>query len=71
MATKYLLNDSQHATIMAALRFWQRCGRAKPGKPKDEFYYLATDSGECAALSNEEIDRLCLYLNGGGEDVPE
>jgi hypothetical protein len=50
------------ATILAALRFWQRTP-SDYTQPEND---IATDGGETPALSIEEIDALCERLNVAG-----
>lgn len=52
-----LFNQRELATVLAALRFWQR--RCDPRDPEME---IATD-GDIEALSDSEIDTLCERIN--------
>lgn len=58
----YRLNDREHATVLAALRFWQREGRASGGHEHD----IADNGGKLKPLGVGEIDALCERLNCGG-----
>lgn len=55
------LNPRELGTVLAALRFWQRLGD-RHGGPE---LAIATDEGQLASLSDEEIDGLCERLNLG------
>jgi hypothetical protein len=48
-------NDRETATILAALRYWQREGLMSAGHEQD----IATANGRLPSLSAEEIDVLC------------
>lgn len=61
------LNDPRAlATVLAALRYWQREGLASAGHEQD----IATDSGSLAPMSAEEIDDLCESINVADPEVP-
>ena len=49
------------ATVIAALRAWQRLGRKQTLPEQD----LATDGGRLKPLSIREIDRLVVRINFG------
>jgi uncharacterized protein YaaW (UPF0174 family) len=54
----------EHATILAALRYWQRHQANSVGTGGLRFEdNIATDGGTFKALNNDEIDDLCLKLN--------
>lgn len=53
------LNDRELATVLAALRYWQRIGM--PFCPPE--WDIARDGGALAALSPAEIDLLCERMN--------
>lgn len=55
-----VLNDARSvATILAALRFWQRMG-LDTGRLEQE---IATDSGAFSMMTAAEIDELCETIN--------
>lgn len=54
------LNDRERATILAALRYWQREAWRMD---TDAEWKVATDEGRLEALSKNEIDALCEKLN--------
>jgi hypothetical protein len=55
----FSIDDREHATILAALRYWQRKGLESPA-PEDD---IATNAGTLIGLSAEEIDELCEWIN--------
>lgn len=57
------LVDSEHATILAALRFWQEAGMGEPTNRSEEFHEIATNRGEVISLDSDGIDYLCERLN--------
>lgn len=61
------LNPRQTATILAALRYWQRhqaalVGASNSAIPEDD---IATDSGTLEPMRPDEIDGLCEHINSG------
>ena len=54
------VSNREHATILAALRHWQRV----PGEALMHEDDIATNGGELEALSPPEIDELCERING-------
>lgn len=60
-ADVYRLNDREHATVLAALRYWQ-AQREEVVAEND----IATNGGTVLALTDHEIDALCERLNCGG-----
>lgn len=52
------LNRRELATVIAALRFWQR--EAADDQPE---WDIATDGGEVEPLDGDGIDKLCEDLN--------
>ncbi len=58
------MDDRQTATVLAALRYWQREGLNSSGHEIDA---IATNDGEFAAMDAEEIDTLCEEINCGIE----
>ena len=57
------LTDEQHATVLAALRFYQREGMGDPACRSEEIDDLATNGGEVTALDVVGISDLCEQLN--------
>lgn len=53
------LTERQLATILAALRYWQREGKHAGGAEQA----IASNDGELSPLSEREIDQLAEYLN--------
>ena len=54
------LSDRELATVLAALRLWQRSRQ-----PLD-LEQIATDEGSFAQLDTDEIDELCQRINCEG-----
>lgn len=54
-----LRNAEELATVLAALRMWQRC----PSHPAD-LNMIATNGDQLMPLTDAEIDELCERLNG-------
>jgi len=67
------MTDQEHATVLAALRFYQHQGLADdPGLRPDVIHDIATGGGNAsfaASLDGRGIDTLCERLNTGGEDA--
>ena len=53
------MDNRELATVLAALRYWQREGLMSAGHEQE----IATDQGAFEALSKWEIDALCEKLN--------
>lgn len=61
---QYELDDAEHATVMAALRFYQQHDQGEPGSRSDEIHDLATNGGEVmSSLNADGIDELCERIN--------
>jgi hypothetical protein len=60
-----MLNNRELATVLAALRYWQREGLMSSGGEHD----VATDGDTLEPLTTEEIDALCERINGA-PDTP-
>lgn len=54
-----ILNERETATVLAALRYWQREGLMSAGAELD----IANDGGRFRPMRGEEIDQLCERLN--------
>jgi hypothetical protein len=59
---KWSRSQRETATILAALRYWQREGLANGGHERA----IADDIGRLEALSATEIDALCERINWAG-----
>jgi hypothetical protein len=59
------MNEQERATILAALRLWQR----EPGPLPDELMDIATNQGDFGLLDAAEVDQLCERLNIGTADA--
>ena len=61
------VDNREFATIIAALRYWQRNGELDREEgtiiPPMQEYDVATDCGEFEPLTADEIDKLCEQLN--------
>ena len=68
------LDEREHATVLAALRFWQRNAvidrdeRDACAIPEED---IATDGGSVEILTSSEIDDLCERMNNASPPVPE
>ena len=56
------MNDTERDTILAALRTWQN-HIANVEDTDSDLWKIATDDGEHAAMTHEEINELCERLN--------
>jgi hypothetical protein len=59
----FLLDEREHATVLAALRHWQRDGLEHFALPPHDIGDIATNGGTLAMLQPKEIDALCERLN--------
>lgn len=55
------LNIEELATVLAALRYWQRTGHGAAAMPRE--WDIATDDGTLEPLDVDAIDALCERLN--------
>jgi hypothetical protein len=60
------LNNRELATVLAALRYWQREGLMSAGHEQD----IATDGDTFEPLNAEDIDALCERLNCEPSEPP-
>ena len=56
---RWPISAIERATLLAALRYWQREGLNSAGHEQD----IATDAGRLEPLSPRQIDALCLSIN--------
>lgn len=57
-------DETEHATILAALRFYQRAGMGDPDNRSDEIHEIATNCGAItSSLDDDGIDQLCERIN--------
>jgi hypothetical protein len=68
MSGLYKLDDRQHATILAALRFWQEREQTDERNRSGAIADIATNGGTLEPLRLHEIDDLCESFNGGACD---
>jgi hypothetical protein len=59
----YTLDDAEHATVLAALRYYESRMEGNPGAMFED---IATNGGTVKPLTESEIDALCERLNCGG-----
>lgn len=59
----YALDDAQHATVLAALRYYQEVGLGDPEHRSEAINDIATNSGKVTSLDRAGIDELCEQLN--------
>jgi hypothetical protein len=57
------VTDSEHATILAALRFYQEHEQGDPYNRSDAIHDIATNGDECISLDGYAIDALCERIN--------
>lgn len=57
------LNKRETATVLAALRYWQREGFISSGHERD----IATDGDTLKEMTKDEIDDLCERINCDGD----
>lgn len=62
----YHLDDAQHATVLAALRFYQQEGLRDRATRWPLIDAIATNSGQVKALRSTQIDDLCNAINHAG-----
>jgi len=58
--TALIFDDQELATVLAALRLFQRTDSEDTEQEND----IATSGGTCSALGIEDIDSLCERING-------
>lgn len=57
------VDATELATILAALRFYQREGLGDPSNRRDDIHVIATDGDTLISLDTERIDALCERIN--------
>lgn len=62
------LNPRETATVLAALRYWQRVGLYDRASLAEDM--IATNDNTFPALNEEEIDALCERINTGNTPKP-
>jgi hypothetical protein len=63
----YRLDDAEHATVLAALRYWQQEGMGEPHNRAEDLHDIATNGGQVmSSLDDAGIDALCERLNMAG-----
>jgi len=72
MAKKlYALSGQDHATILAALRFYQEKGMGDPANRSEAIHEIATCGDTEISLDADGIDGLCESINGGDACVSQ
>lgn len=61
--TLFAVDEQQHATLIAALRYYQEQGMGDPNKRSDAIHDIATNCGEVTSLDDRDIDDLVDQLN--------
>lgn len=57
------VDDAERATILAALRFYQREGMGDPANRSWEIHDIASNSGDLISLDCKGISDLCEKIN--------
>jgi hypothetical protein len=70
-STTHTLSDREHATVLAALRYWQAAGANGDLRYNDEMIDIATNGGTVTECTDEDVDALCERLNCGDEPAEE
>lgn len=63
MTIDLTITDQEHATILAALRFYQEKGQGDPDNRSDMIHDIATNGDAVISLDDEGIDELCERIN--------
>lgn len=63
LPSHYTLSDTEHATVLAALRYYQANGQGDPANQSDFIHNIATSCGQVEPLDAEAIDDLCERIN--------
>lgn len=61
--TAVTLTGQEHATVLAALRFYQEKGQGDPANRSAALHEIATNADEVVSLDAEAIDALCEKIN--------
>jgi hypothetical protein len=61
--SEHILTDQEHATILAALRFYQENGQGDPANRSLDIHEIATNGDDVISLDEKGIDELCEMLN--------
>ena len=57
------VDSAEHATLLAALRFYQQNGQGEPSSRCDAIHAIATDGDVRISLDTAGIDALCERIN--------
>lgn len=66
---KIVVDDDEHATILAALRYYVANGQGDPDNRSNEIHDLATNGGDVTSLDADSIDSLCERINCEYEEI--
>lgn len=61
--TSLTVSEAEHATILAALRYYQMEGQGEPSHRSDMIHDIATNGDTVISLNAEGIDELCVRIN--------
>ena len=64
-----VITDQEHATILAALRYYQKNGQGEPNNRSDDFHTIATPDDCVISMDADGIDELCEKLNCETVDI--
>lgn len=57
------ISRAESATVIAALRLWQRALDVNEGHPPADLFDTATECGRFLRLNTRQIDTLCAKIN--------
>lgn len=57
------ISRAEQATVLAALRLWQRALEQNGGHPPADLFDTATDKGRFLRLNVRQIDELCARID--------
>lgn len=63
------IEDDEHATILAALRYYQRSGQGDPNNRSDAIHDIATNDDTVISLDEQAINQLCEKINCDYEEA--
>lgn len=63
--TNLSVTNQEHATILAALRYYQENGQGEPHNRSDAIHDIATNGGAVVSMDADGIDDLCQKINCG------
>ncbi len=57
------VDEAEHATILAALRYYQENGQGDPSNRSDDIHAIAAPDHVMSSLDDDGIDALCERIN--------